>query len=119
MADTPKPPVEVNPNPLGAQAATAMRDVGIVVSFLVAAIGFMSGKDWQGLRAFIGSSDAAPAIALIAGLAIAGWRQWHARRETATKVLAATSRPNTNVVVKGTPAAAEAVRRATGGYDAP
>jgi hypothetical protein len=99
--DTPDVPQVIDPNPINGQIATALRDVGIVVGFLTAIIGFLGKHDLAGLIAYIRSSDALPALGVLMTAAIFVYRQWLSRRETKVKVLAATSEPNTAVVVKG------------------
>lgn len=84
-------PATVNDSPVQAQISTAIRDVGIVIGFLSALLGFVSKHDLAGAINFLQSAQALPAIGMIVGAGIIAWRQFHARRAVAVTVAAVTN----------------------------
>jgi hypothetical protein len=102
--DGPAPAYVVPPNTdaakLQAGLATSVRDIGVVVAFGTAILGFVSKHDLAGAIAYLQSAPAVPALTLVCGIALSAYRFWNARRNVKITALAAESRPNSVVQVK-------------------
>lgn len=99
---TPTNPVTFDPSKLKAQIATGLRDIGIVVTFGTGLLGLIGKRDLSGAIAFMQSEQGLTALSLVAGIAIAVYRQWAARHNVAVVEAAATSsRAAPAVILKG------------------
>jgi hypothetical protein len=101
--DVTSPPIEVDPRLWIKQPATGMRDIGLIVAFVTALLGFAGQHNLNGAIGYLHSTQAIPAVSLLGGLAIFAWRQWSARRQQAVKVTLAEAAPDNVAVVKTSP----------------
>lgn len=95
----PEQPIQVQPSPIAAQAASTVRVVVLIVTGAAAIIGFLSKRDIAGLVAYLQSDGAVPAIATVIAAATYVWGQWKLRHERAKLVVAAAAAPDDVAVV--------------------
>lgn len=105
--ETPEtPPIQVQPSPIGAQAAASVRVLILILTGATAIIGFLGKRDIAGLVAYLQSDGAVPALAAVIGAGTYVWGQWRLRHERAKLVIAAAAAPDeVAVVVQPDPAA--------------
>ncbi len=100
MTDEVPAQIVVNPSPAGDQAATATRDVLLILAALPAFIALLGKRDVIQVVNFLSSVDGLPIVSLIIVPGVIAWRQWLARRNKARMVTVAEAAPNRVAVVK-------------------
>lgn len=93
-------PVIINPSPVPDQLGSAGRDIMLVAAALPALIAVVGTRDVKQIVDYVGSSEFAPALAVIVTGVVFVWRQMKARRNKARMVTIANSAPDSVAVVE-------------------